>query len=291
MWIPVTLLCAFSLATRDSAIKLLSREHSIFFLAVFSGLVSGIATLIYHLLFLPVDPRAFFSPTNLPLLIVLLPLDTLAAYLYYLALSKSPLSLTVPFLAFTPAIIPFTSWILLREGVAPVAFAGILLVTIGGYALFFHSFRELLGPFRNFAREKGSVLMFIVAMIYTVTSVLGRKMALRVGSANLGAFYPIASALLLLALFVFSGRATREPFRLRRPWIFLLAGFAGAVMITAHFIAISMVNTAYMISIKRTSTLFSLVYAALLFRERDIGKRLVGASIMLAGVMIIAFFG
>ncbi len=291
MWILVTLLCAFSLAARDTAIKLLSREHTVLFLAVFSSLVSGIATLIYHLLFLHIDVRAFFGPANLPLIAILLPLDTLAAFLYYVAISRSPLSLTVPFLAFTPVFIPITSWLFLREGVAPMAFVGILLVAVGGYTLFFHSFDELLVPFKRFAREPGSVLMLIVAMIYTVTSVLGRKMVLSVGSANMGAFYPITSALLLTGVFLLSRRSRREKLRFGRPGLFLAAGLAGAVMITAHFVAISMVNAAYMITLKRTSALFSMGFAALIFKERDIPKRMVGAVLMLAGVVVVVFFG
>lgn len=291
MWILITLLCAFSLAARDSAIKLLSHEHSVLFLSVFAGLVSGLATLAYHAAFHDVDARVFFGAENLPLVAVLLPLDCLAAFLYYLALTWSPLSLTVPFLAFTPALIPLTSWLIVGEGVSAVAFVGILLVVIGGYALFFHSFRELLIPFKRFAREKGSVLMFVVAVMFSVTSVLGRKMVLRVGSANMGAFYPISTALLLLAVYVLSGRAAREPLRVGRPRLLLAAGLAGAVMITAHFVALSMVNTAYMISVKRTSALFSLAFAAILFKERDIAKRLVGAFLMLAGVAVIACFG
>ena len=47
----------------------------------------------------------------------------------------SPLSLTVPYLAFTPVLLIFTSYILLGETLAAQGIAGVMVVTLGGYFL------------------------------------------------------------------------------------------------------------------------------------------------------------
>jgi drug/metabolite transporter (DMT)-like permease len=61
-----------------------------------------------------------------------------------------------------------------------------------------------------------------------------------------------------------------------------------AVMVLTHFLAIERVEAAYMIAVKRTSLLFGILYGALLFRERRLGRNLLAGSLMLAGVALIA---
>jgi uncharacterized membrane protein len=54
-------------------------------------------------------------------------------------------------------------------------------------------------------------------------------------------------------------------------------------------IAMSMTNVAYMISIKRTSLLFSIFYGHVLFREEKIAEKAIGGAIMFAGFLLIVF--
>lgn len=288
MWVAVTLLCAFMLAARDTAIKWLSRDHDVLLLVVANALVTAFVALAYHIVRGGVDWRVFFCREAMPWFAALVPLDALAIYLYYTAISKSPLSLTAPFQAFTPAFIPWIAWILIGEKSRAAALPGIALVVIGGYGLFFQSARDWLEPFRRFRREKGAQLMVVVALIYSVTSVLGRRLVLVVGPANMGAVYPISSAVLLLAVFALTRGGRGCSIRIRHPWVWLAAGMAGSIMITTHFVAISMTQAAYMISVKRISGLFSMLFAAFVFRESGLLRRSVAAAVMLAGVFWIA---
>jgi len=65
-------------------------------------------------------------------------------------------------------------------------------------------------------------------------------------------------------------------------------GVLMAVMVVTHFMAISKVEAAYMIAVKRTSLLFGILYGALLFREAHLGRNLVAGALMIAGVGLIA---
>jgi uncharacterized membrane protein len=75
-----------------------------------------------------------------------------------------------------------------------------------------------------------------------------------------------------------------------RPLIFLMIGLSSALMIIFHFLAISLTEVAYMISVKRTSLIFSVLYGKLLFNEEAISDRLLGSSVMLIGVLLITLF-
>ena len=71
---------------------------------------------------------------------------------------------------------------------------------------------------------------------------------------------------------------------------FLFIGIFTAIMILSHFMAISMADVAYVISIKRTSLIFSVFYGWVVFKEVDIGERLLGSGLMLAGIVSITVF-
>ncbi len=59
-------------------------------------------------------------------------------------------------------------------------------------------------------------------------------------------------------------------------------------MIYTHFLALQLVQVAYMISVKRVSLLFGILYGALLFHERGLRTQLPAGVLMLAGVFLIA---
>ena len=62
-------------------------------------------------------------------------LKVIAGFLYQKALHLSPLSVTVPYLAFTPVLLVFTSFFMMHETPSYQGLLGVLVVTIGGYLL------------------------------------------------------------------------------------------------------------------------------------------------------------
>lgn len=221
-----------------------------------------------------------------------LPMEALAFYCYMKALKVSPLSLTVPFLAFTPGFIILTGWIILGEEISPGGFCGIILIIVGAYFLNLSKTRYgLLDPLMAIFRESGSRLMLLVSFLYAFTSTIGKLAIIHSNPYFFGIIYNIA-LLMLLTLFL-PAAAKAEPVKhpFRRPLIGLILGALVATTIFSHMLAISMTNVAYMISLKRTSLLFGVLYGALWFKEERIAERLTGAIIMMTGVFIIGWFG
>ncbi len=70
----------------------------------------------------------------------------------------------------------------------------------------------------------------------------------------------------------------------------MMLGFTYSLMVFSHVLALSQIQAAYMISLKRTSIIFGVLYGAWLFKEEKIGERLLGTVIMISGVFIIGFF-
>jgi drug/metabolite transporter (DMT)-like permease len=221
-----------------------------------------------------------------------LPLEVLAMAMYMVAIRDSALSLTLPYLAFTPVFTVLSAWLLLGEKVTAQGLAGIALVVLGAYGLNIEHvrlarWRSWIAPMRAVLSQRGSRLMLGVATIYSVTSVLGKGAMQYMPAASFGPFY-----FALLGAFTLLTFSWREPGALRRfaPWkpVHLVVGVLMAVMVTTHFLALERVQVAYMISVKRSSILFGIVLGALLFGERRLARNLAAGGLMLAGVALIA---
>lgn len=218
---------------------------------------------------------------------ILLPLEIAGLVLYVKAIRLSPLSLTVPFMALSPVFIIVFAFVFLGELPTRGGVAGIVLIAAGAYLLNASaSSRGLLAPIKAAFKEPGSLLMMIVAFIYGFTSTLGKVAVQHSSPVFFGFAYPFMLALVMGAYLVWRGRFMLV---FSRPRAFLPIGLCTAVMISTHFMAISLTQVAYMISIKRTSLLWSVIMGRLIFKEANLTDRLLGSAVMLAGVMLIIF--
>jgi drug/metabolite transporter (DMT)-like permease len=78
----------------------------------------------------------------------------------------------------------------------------------------------------------------------------------------------------------------------RNPWgAWWAVGLTQTIMVLSHMWAIHLITAAYMIAVKRTSLIFSVIYGKLIFKEKEITQRLAGASLMVLGVGLIVLAG
>lgn len=285
MWIVYSLLTAFSLATSDALTKRALSSGDEYFIA-WERLLFALPVLLISLLFIEFPPldKTFWLAT-----LCALPLEITAIILYTKALKSSPLSLTMPFLALTPVFLILMSYLILGERVSKEGAAGIILMAAGSYLLNIHKIKKsLLEPVKAIFREKGSVMMIAVAFIFSFTSSLG-KMAIEHSSpVFFGAFYFILVFLLFTPIAVMKNRGG---IIIAKKDIIPLAsiGVTYSLMIIFHMLAMNLVNVAYMISVKRTSLLFSILYGCFLFNEERIAGKAIGSVIMLSGFILIVF--
>lgn len=286
-WLTPTLVCALSLALSDAATKRYLAGYTAAQLVVVRFGLTGLLLLPVLLLNPPgVPPAAFW-----PWMGAALPLEVLAEVLYVLAIRDSPLALTLPYLAFTPVLTALFGWLLLGESITGQGLAGVLSVVLGAYVLNLEHARlarprTWFAPLLAITRERGSRLMLGVAVIYGISSVLGKGAMQHLPGPGFGAFYFVLVGLFTLLVF-----AWREPVALGvlarpRPAHLLVAGLMG-VMIVSHFLALAQVETAYMIAVKRLSILFGILLGAMFFAEGRLARNLLAGGMMVGGVALI----
>jgi drug/metabolite transporter (DMT)-like permease len=286
MWVSLSLLTAFSLATSDALTKKALKSRGEYFV-VWIRLLFAMPLLVTSLFFIEIPT---LDSTFWLAVVCALPLEITALILYTKALKVSPLSVTLPFLALTPLFLIFTSNLILGESVSISGAVGVILMAVGAYTLNLHKVRHsVLGPIRAIFKEKGSVMMIGVAFIYSITSSLG-KMAIEHSSPIFfGSFFFILLTILYTPIAIKMNKGNLS-FKKKEIIPFVSIGFTYSIMIVCHMLAMSLVNVAYMISVKRTSLLFGIFYGYFLFGEERIAEKIAGGIIMLAGFIVIVLW-
>lgn len=90
------------------------------------------------------------------------------------ALKMGDLSLTVPFLSFTPLFLIFVSLLMVGEFPSNMGIIGILAVVAGAYAIQLEEEKGFLGPIKALSKNKGAQMMIAVAAIYAVIAALNK---------------------------------------------------------------------------------------------------------------------
>jgi len=205
---------------------------------------------------------------------------------YVKALKYSELSNTVPLLTFTPLFILLTAPIVVGEFPSTTGLLGIVLIAAGSYVLKLkerHSGH--FGPFKALLKDKGARYMLAVAFLWSITSVYD-KIGVQQSAPLL---WPLALNLFITLAMIPVLLVTSRKNILQLPVRQLLPiGLASALMLLAQMTAISMTLVAYVISIKRTSTVLSVLFGHYLFKEQGLRERLLGTAIMIVGVVVIA---
>ena len=292
-WFSLALLCAFSLASADAATKAWLRDYAAGELVLVRFGVTGLVMwpLAGDLSALGDYPRAFWF-----WIAALVPLEMIAMLCYMKAIRDHPLALTLPYLAFTPVFVMLTGFLLLEERLGLGGGLGILLVVAGTWLLnrsrlpdsSSPAWRTWTEPFRAMLSESGARLMLVVALLYSLTAVLGKGAMEYMAPESFGAFY--FALLGLIALLFFALPDPRRLVRLwRRPGAVLIVGLCNALMVFTHFLALQQIEVAYMIAVKRASLLFGMLYGAWLFDERDLGRHALAGGLMLGGIFFILY--
>ena len=122
-----------------------------------------------------------FQLAPLPTFFIYLVLDvgliTIVMWLYFRALQISPLSMCVPFLAFTPVFLIPSTYIILGQKPEPIKLLGVVLIVVGSLAMHRQLFAVgWLAPVKAVLEYKGSRYMLIVALIFSLTNPLDAKL-------------------------------------------------------------------------------------------------------------------
>jgi len=221
-------------------------------------------------------------------------LNVIATILQLKAIKSSDLSLTIPLLSFTPLFLLIISPLILGQYPTFLGIIGVILIVIGSYVLNIkrrilttkRKNSDYLDPFKAMVQKRGPKLMIIAAFILSITSSIDR-----IGDLNSSPLFWAVSVHLFTSVTLapviireFSNHKKLKGMNIR---ILFAVGFFSALAIVTQFIAIISLLVPYVIAIKRTSAIMSVLFGYFIFKEKGIKGRLIGSAIMVLGVIII----
>ncbi len=194
--------------------------------------------------------------------------------------------MTVPLLSLTPLFLLITGSVFLHEKITPQGIAGVFVLLAGIYIMNSSNLRTgILAPFKSIINNEGSLLVTIVAIIYTITSTIGKKVVLVTGSEFFSFWYLCLLSIGIIPVILFKGESPLQIFSNFK--INLLIGTLVGLASYSQFTAYSYAPIAYVIAIKRTSILFSVILGRIVFHEPAFGRRSAGAGLAFIGVVLI----
>lgn len=287
LWILLSFLSALSEATKNLfSKKALQKidEYKVAWASRFFALLFLVPFLLF--ITIPSLDRTFYLA-----LFIVGSMDSIASILFMKSIKTSPLSLVAPLAAFTPLFIALTAPLIVGEFPSKFGFIGILFVVFGAYLLnISERHKGFLEPIKALLREKGCLMMLGVAFIWGISSNIDK-----IGVLHSSPIFWVISYTSFLSLVLFfpmivhksKGNAGQFSSNIK---VLVPIGLLSALELIFQMNAIKVAIVSYVISIKFTSIIISVLFGYFLFKEIRIKERLFGASVMLFGILLITLF-
>jgi len=287
LWIFIAIITALVVATQDAWIKKHFSHLSSYEMAVIPMFFS-FPMFAVTLVFVKIPP---VDMVFLACFLLSLPLNGICFTLYMRAIQSSPLSLTLPYLAFTPVFTIVPGYMFLGELPNVWGGAGILLTVIGSFVLNLDPQAAHAGlRSAHLTREPGSILMLLVAFLFGFAVVIGKVAILHSSVMFFTVLFFAALNLSMVLVLWMTGKLDLRTFS-EKPAKGVVAGVLLFLHAVFHGWAVSLTQVVYMISVKRLSILIGVLFGGLFFEEKNIPIRAAGTLLMLAGAVLIMIIG
>jgi uncharacterized membrane protein len=223
-------------------------------------------------------------------------LNWAATLLSTVALHKAEASQVSPLLTFNPAFTLLVAWLTLGEVPGVRQTIGVAIVVLGAYLLEVEEARtSLLNPLRVLLRRSGTLLAVGASVLWGSTTVL-EKLSIEHMVPQSGPVVALLGTFLLVMLLtpgaLRSSRyedwtQTRKGLSLH-PRALILAALIAGIAPLFGFTAIALGLVGYVTALYKLSAVLTVCWAWMFLDEGHIRERLLGASVMVVGGVLVA---
>ena len=243
------------------------------------------------LIFLPfLLSDSIFIPNKFwPVVFVNSVLNALATVLFWRGVQLSELTLVIPLTNFTAIFILFISPFVNGELPTTLGIFGVIITVIGAYLINLNkNAKSFFEPISSLFKQQGSRLVLFVAFLWAISSTLDKEAVEMASPITYLSYFYLFTALMLLPAVLL-----KKHKKIKSSFLFPLMGmgiFAGLGHLTQYY-ALTLSFVSYVIAVKSSSILFTIILAYFIFKEKNIMQRITGSLIMFLGVLLIIFYG
>lgn len=295
-WIHFGILSAIGLGVYDLCKKRALHQNAVFpvlFLSSLTGTLFFLPFLFLSLFHPTFSETRWYIPAislHMHLLIVIKSLIVTSSWVFaYFAMKHLPISIVSPIRASAPVWVILGALFIFQERPGVGQWVGIVLIFIA-YFLFSRTGKK---EGIHFQSNKWVGFIVLSTIIGSCSSLYDKYLINHIHGVPLQAYYTFYSTAIFLIIMVFAWYPRREKttrFSFRASVV--LIGVALALADIAYFQALSMNGSLISILsvLRRSNVIISFTVGSLLFREVNIKQKAGLLFMILAGVMIIAFF-
>lgn len=286
-WFWLALAFAILTSFTGPVVKKIILNTELFLSILFSG-ISVVLSLLLLMVF--VGGFQIISPTFLKLVFIAAILDSIATISSYSAVKISPISLLAPISSFNPLFTTIIASISLNETLSPVKYLGIIVIVMGTYILNISEFKKgIFLPFKKLFTNKG-VLFFLLANLLWAFTPIFQKQAIFQTKPSSPLFTSLIENIIIIAFFIpiVLIKTKKQFHKIKNTWkLFLIVGPIGALATWVGLTAFSIAPLGPVTAIFKISTLLTIGWGLIFFKEERILERLLGAIVMIIGTVLL----
>lgn len=212
-----------------------------------------------------------------------------ANVMVFKAYKLSEASVISPLTNLLPVLLLGTSYLMFRTVPSPAGVVGVSLVVAGMYYASVHNKHDLFHPFRAIWREKGARYMLGVVLLWSISTNID-KIALHSVSPQMDSFFSVTLGFVFISIYAkLRLSPAQKRYHVFRRWGWHIAAISlfSTVSVLLQLHAIQMASTSYVLALKRSDTIFTVLLGCLFLKEQSPYRRLAGATAGVAGIAII----
>ena len=259
----------------------------------YTYLYSLVALILYtpaFIYFLTTETIAFT-----PLVITAFAVSGLANIIAFLFYNKSiklgELSTVIPFTKLNPVFTGILATVFLAETITAVNGAGILLVTLGSYVILKDDEHNLLDPLKRFKASDAPKLGAASALVFSIAAIADRFVTQTI-SPKIYTYliYLFMTAGLTLYIYAQEEHVFTEARKhfLEDKKLYTLTGLGAIIASYLIFYSFSQAEASKVIPVMQLQVFISVIAGITLFNEGNIKEKIIGSTILVAGVIMTA---
>jgi len=289
-WLAATIIAAVIWSfTGIAAKELMDHSSSL----VYSFLYSSLALLFYTPVFLYFLPQLSFE-LSIWLIVALIISgigNVFGIMSYNYSIKFGELSRVIPFTKLNPIFTALIAAVVLGETMTSTKAAGILLVTVGSYAILEEKNSGWKKPFKNFLKLKAPKYAALSALVYSFASVADR-FGTQVIQPEIYTFIIYFMITSTLSVYLLTQKRELIPeikTDLQEDTLYyIITGIGAAVASYLIFFAFSRAEASRVIPVLQLQVFISVFAGHILFNEGNLKQKIIGSLILVTGVILVA---
>lgn len=204
------------------------------------------------------------------------------------ALKESPLSISLPMMAFNPIFTGLLAYVFGGKPLSVLGWIGALCISIGIYLNNFKRHQSIFQPFQSILKEPGARHMLLVALLWSIGAYASK---LRVDGSN--ALFSTFSGSIIGVVTIFIAAVLSKKtiaFSVIKKHNLLLLPVGICYFLATYFsnVALSVGSAATVFTLKRSSIVLSSLSGKFLFKEQFSGWKYIALGLIGAGMLCIS---